>query len=67
MSFVREEAETQAMPRASILDARDLIKLVVLEPRDIAPVSWDRRDGRAKVDYEQLSTAPCSWRDDRWL
>jgi hypothetical protein len=44
MSFVGEEAEAQTMPRASIFDARDLVELVILEPRDISPVGRDWRD-----------------------
>ncbi len=64
MSFVGEEAEAQSMPRASIFDARDLVELVILEPRDISPVGRDWRDGRAQVDDEQLGSAPCIWRNN---
>ena len=67
MRFVRKEAEAQTMPRASILDTSDLIKLVVLEPGNVSAGRRHRRDGRAQVDDEQLRAAPGALGDERRL
>ena len=51
--FAREEAEPQAMPRAAVFVARDLIETIVLQTRDVVAVESHRRDRRAQIDDEQ--------------
>ena len=67
MRFVRKEAEAQTMPRASVFDARDLVKLVVLETGNVSARRRHRRDRRAQVDDEQLRAAPWTLGDERRL
>jgi hypothetical protein len=67
MRFVGEEAEAQAMPCAAILDARDLIKLVVIETGNVSSGGRHRCDRGAQVDDEQLAAAARVLRHERRL
>ena len=63
--FAGEEAEAQAMPRAAVFDARDLVKLVIVETGNVSSGSRHRCDRGAQVDDEQLAAAAILSNDGR--